>query len=347
MTVWLIRAGKAGERDSWCLENRYAAGGWREVADLTDATTRADVRRLVEKAFPTQSAAFHANHTGQLHALRNRVAVGDIVVLPLKTTRHLAFGTVTRSYEYLADEPDPDRRHTVGIEWTQTEVPRSVVKQDLLYSLGAFLTVCEISRNDGAWRLEQVLKTGLDPGARRALAGNETGGEDVDPTDSSASEIDVVQVAADRIQIAIGEQFTGRRLEALVAAVLAAEGYVCDTSPPGPDGGVDIVAGRGPLGLDQPTVVQVKSQASPVGSEVVSQLLGARATLNATHALLVAWGGLTKPARAAVVAQRSHIRVWEADDLLARVLANYPRLDEATRADLPLKQVWVLAEESG
>ena len=350
MTAWLIRAGKTGERDQWCLENGYAGGGWREVGDLSQATTRETVRKVVEEAFPTSSSAFHANATGQLHALRNRVAVGDIVVLPLKTTRHVALGTVSHGYQYLASEPDPDRRHIVRVEWTRTDVPRSAIKQDLLYSLGAFLTICEISRNDGAWRLEQVLKTGQDPGARSGVITptTTTVGEEVDPTDSSTAEIDVVQVASDRIQVAIGERFAGHRLADLVKAVLTAEGYVCDKAPPGPDGGVDIVAGRGPLGLDPPTVVvQVKSQASPVGIEVVNQLLGACAALQATQALLVAWGGLTKPARQLAESQRLNLRVWEADDLLEKVLANYPRLDEKIRADLPLKQVWVLAEESG
>jgi restriction system protein len=307
------------------------------------------VRKQVEEAFPTSSPAFHANATGQLHALRNRVAVGDTVVLPLKTSKQLALGTVTRGYQYLAAEQEPDRRHIISVEWTLTAVPRSAVKQDLLYSLGAFLTICEISRNDGAWRLAQVLKTGQDPGARSGVTAPDTArGEAVDPTDISASAIDVVQIAADSIEIAIGERFSGHRLADLVEAVLKAEGYVCDKAPPGPDAGADIVAGRGPLGLDRPTVVvQVKSQASPVGIEVVNQLLGACAALQATQALLVAWGGLTKPAQQRAEAQRLNLRVWEADDLLVKVLANYPRLDEQIRAELPLKQVWVLAEESG
>lgn len=211
------------------------------------------------------------------------------------------------------------------------------------------MTICEISRNDGAWRLAQVLKTGQHPGARTGTTTPDTASRvEVDPTDSAATEIDVVQVAADRIQVAIGERFAGHRLADLVAAVLTAEGYVCDTSPPGPDGGIDIVHGPGPLGLDKPTVtVQVKSQTAPVGIEVVNQLLGACAALQATQALLVAWGGLTMPARQLAEAQRLNLRVWEADDLLGRVLANYPSLDEMIRTELPLKQVWVLAEESG
>ncbi|MDL9935442.1 restriction endonuclease [Gordonia sp. ABSL1-1] len=56
--------------------------------------------------------------------------------------------------------------------------------------------------------------------------------------------------------------------------MLESEGFRCDMSPPGPDGGIDISAGRGPLGLDSPTVlVQVKS-GGQVGAPVVSQLQG-------------------------------------------------------------------------
>lgn len=98
MTAWLIRAGRAGERDQWYLDNGFAGGGWREVGDLSEAATREAVRKVVEEAFPTSSSAFHANATGQLHALRNRVAVGDTVVLPLKTKRRVALGTVTHCY---------------------------------------------------------------------------------------------------------------------------------------------------------------------------------------------------------------------------------------------------------
>jgi restriction system protein len=54
-----------------------------------------------------------------------------------------------------------------------------------------------------------------------------------------------------------------------------------------------------------------------------------------------------RPARQLAEAQRLNLRLWEADDLLGRVLANYPSLDESIRTELPLKQVWVLAEESG
>ncbi|WP_369806787.1 restriction endonuclease [Amycolatopsis sp. KNN50.9b] len=62
--------------------------------------------------------------------------------------------------------------------------------------------------------------------------------------------------------------------------------------PGGPDGGIDIYAGRGPLLL-----AEVKSSEGPIGSQVVTQLHGVMGTHGADQGLLVAWGGLNREAR--------------------------------------------------
>ena len=90
----------------------------------------------------------------------------DLVVMPRKGTPEIALGTVTREYWYDEDDPDPNWRHVVSVDWKRTGVPRTEVKQDLLHSLGAQMTICAITRHDGAWRLQQLLETGRDPGAR-------------------------------------------------------------------------------------------------------------------------------------------------------------------------------------
>ncbi len=268
-----------------------------------------------------------------------------LVALPLKTTGQLALGRVVGGYEYLEQEADPDSRHIVRVNWRRPDTPRSAIHQDLLYSLGAFLTVCELSRNDAAWRLEQVLISGVDPGARPAKGSGPAALKEQDPSDQTAGAIDLVEAVGDRVRTFVGQKYAGHALARLVAAFLGAEDYRCEVSPEGPDAGVDIVAGCGPLGLDAPkVVVQVKSQASQVGVEVVSQLLGARARLQADQALLVAWGGLTRQARQQAEGQRFVLRVWDAEALLSALLAVYPRLPEEVRSEIPLKQMWVLVE---
>ena len=68
---------------------------------------------------------------------------------------------------------------------------------------------------------------------------------------------DVEQLARDQILAHLEKNFRGHELARLVDPVLQAEGYVTQFSPPGPDGGVDILAGRGSQGLDAPRISAV------------------------------------------------------------------------------------------
>jgi restriction system protein len=129
-----------------------------------------------------------------------------------------------------------------------------------------------------------------------------------------------------------------------VTAILEAEGFTCTMSPPGADGGIDIVAGRGLLGMDAPRlVVQVKS-GGQIGDPVVRDLSGVMHDQNADQGLLVAWGGLSKQARSTVQGQQFRMRVWTAEDVIDGVLRVYESLPEEIRSRIPLKRVWMLAE---
>ena len=66
----------------------------------------------------------------------------------------------------------------------------------------------------------------------------------------------------------------------------------------GERGGVDILAGKGVLGLEEPRIcVQVKATASSAGIDVINSLLGVVAGYGATYGLVVSLGGFTKDAR--------------------------------------------------
>ncbi len=80
--AWVIRSGKYGERDNWALRNNCSGGGWAEVPDLSNSTTREQVARVVADTYPGSSDALIANYTGQLWALRGRIQPGDLLVMP-------------------------------------------------------------------------------------------------------------------------------------------------------------------------------------------------------------------------------------------------------------------------
>lgn len=343
--AWVVRAGRNGEREAWALEQGVTGGGYAEVPDLSAITDAKDVRAAIEQARPNASVASISNLLGGLWALRERMRTGDLVVMPMKSTGTIAIGTVAGPYEYRVD-PDEDRRHTRPVHWARADVPRTAIRQDLLYTLNGARTIFECTRNDAAWRLGRVLETGADPGARTGPPNTVTGYEDADLGDPAPA-WDLERIGRDAITQAVSERFKGHRLAELVAAILEARAFRCDVSPLGPDRGVDVYASCGPLGLDPPRIVaQVKSDASPVGAPVVQQLQGAMAAHGADQALLVAWGGVTRQARQVLESQQFRIRVWDADDLVDELCHSYARLPEELRAELPLQQVWTVVPEA-
>ena len=344
-SAWVIRSGRYGERDDWAIANGFSGGGWKEVPDLTPFTTREDVEQVIADTFGTDSPGLVASYTGQMWALRHRIQVGDLMILPMKTTRELAIGRVTSGYQYLADEDDPNCRHVVAVEW-QRRVARTVVKQDLLYTLGSAISIFSPSRNNAVARLDHLLAHGEDPGSVAVTPKDGPGKSHAEDSavDDPESKPNVAEVAADQISARIGEEFAGHAFAHLVAVLLEAEGFEVDEAPPGADGGIDITAGRGLLGLESPKlIVQVKT--GQIGSEVVAQLNGLVSTHGADYGLLATWTGLSKPARDAVKQQRFRVKVWDASDVIAAVQRNYDRLPEDVRARIPMERVWMLRED--
>ena len=354
MSVWVIRAGASGENEDWNLATGRAGVGFPEVGDLTDCATRDDIRALVDAAYPAAPKGRKANFTGQLWALRNTIHNGDLIIMPLKRSGQLVLGTCTSGYNYDADEPDKERRHHIKVDWSQEHISRAVLKDDLVNTLNSALTLFSPSRNHAEQRLRAIKDTGRDPGTAGITAPPPT------PTSPAASAGEpvadaeildpvpgpTVEALRDRIRSHIVENFTGHKLTGLVAEILTTRGYVCEVSPPGPDGGVDILAGTGPLGLDSPTVVvEVKSEPTAIGAPVVRGLQGAISTHQADQGLLVAWGGVSRQAQREFTHQRTHIRIWTAEDILDQLFDVYEQLSDELKNKLPLQRTWILEED--
>jgi len=344
MQAWLVRAGRFGEREQFALDQGCAIVGWNEMDDLSAATSRDEMSKMLRETYPDASHKKLANNAAQLWAFTTRIQNGDPVILPLKATSAIALGKVTGPYKFEASNPD-GARHTRPVDWVRTDVPRSAIGQDLLYSLGAFMTVCEIKRNNAVDRFNALLTEGHGPGGVSVTIPTPTGDGD-DEIDIEKVPVDVQQYATDQMRAFIAEKFTGHGLARLVEAILKAQGFATFRSPPGADGGLDILAGAGPLGMDPPRLcVQVKSGDSPVDVKVIRELQGVRGKVKADQGLLVAWGGLTKSADAEAKAEFFGLRVWTADDVIEQITSLYDRLPDDLVADLPLKRIWTVVLE--
>ena len=165
-TVWLIRAGRDGDRFDYNVEHGLACLGWDDIPDLRGFSSRQELQDAMRPHYPDRGEGTISSHTSQLWRMRTDVRQGDLVVMPRKGAPQIALGSVTREYWYDTAADVGWGRHVVSVDWKRTDVPRSALRQDLVGSLSAQMTICSITRNDASWRIQQLLAAGHDPGPR-------------------------------------------------------------------------------------------------------------------------------------------------------------------------------------
>jgi restriction system protein len=132
----------------------------------------------------------------------------------------------------------------------------------------------------------------------------------------------------------------------IVASLLRAMGYhIAWVSPPGKDGGIDVLAWSDPLGARPPRIkVQVKRQASKVsvdGLRSFMALLG-----DDDIGLFVCTGGFTKDAADDARSQpRRKITLLDLESLFDLWVEFYSKLDEDGKGRLPLRPIYFLAPQ--
>jgi restriction system protein len=161
--AWLVRAGRRGEQEDMVLETGQVAVGWPSVGDLSRCRTRDDVLEVLLESTPEATDRTLANHATQLWAFVGKMQTGDLVVLPLKRQRAVAIGSITGCYRYAVTNV-PEARHARPVTWLRADLRRAQIGSDLLSSLGAYTTVCEIRRNGAVDRFFTLAEFGLDPG---------------------------------------------------------------------------------------------------------------------------------------------------------------------------------------
>jgi restriction system protein len=334
----MVRAGKIGESEEFALENDVAVIGWDELPDLSSVQSREGIKALLAPTphYVDSKPQRLAKDTGQVWAFKESIHVGDLIVLPLKTRYAIAIGKAVGPYTYRGGNPS-GAKHTRPVEWLRKDVPRSSFQQDVLYSLGAYTTVCQIQRNQAENRIRAVSRGEQDPGL---------GPQPEISTDEQQVPQDLEEFAADQIRSRIATRFCGHEFARLIGALLDAQGYQTHVSSPGPDGGVDIIAGREPMGFGLPRLcVQVKSNDQPVGVDVLHQLQGAMGNFGADQGLLVSWSGFKQTVRNEARQHFFKVRLWDAGDIVRTLIEQYDGLPKDIQAELPLKRIWIIVPE--
>ncbi|MDP9107246.1 MAG: restriction endonuclease [Candidatus Eremiobacteraeota bacterium] len=344
MKAWTVRAGSDGENEDLDLNDGIVAIGWSETGDLT-GVSREKLRTILEEKHPDASAKRIINWTGQVWSFISAIEVDDLAVLPLKRRAAIALGRFTSNYTYRPEYMKFDAVHTRHVKWLKTDLPRTAFPQDLLDTLGSFLTVFRAERNNAASRLE-ALANGLPlPPSLGSVPTSHP--PPVNPAEAVDAFPDLERRGRDLIVSMIDQQFKAHDLERLVEAILVADGFHVNRTRAGADGGVDLLAGRGELGFDAPRVcVQVKSGKSAEDVKSVRELQGALKNFGADQGLFISWGGYTNTVYAEARRSFFQIRLWTADHLVDALLRVYDRLSAEMRAEIPLKRIWAPAIDS-
>lgn len=341
MAVWLIRAGAHGEYELKFIQENRVYVTW-DVLDVNvgKLSDRSELVEVMTERYSDAKAKTISNWVSQVWRFAHEIQKGDLVILPLKSQRAIQIGEVTGDYKFEADGPSP-YFHYRTVSWIGEAVPRANFGQDLLNSFGAFLTICQVTRNNAETRLAVMRKNGWKAETITAVTKKAAM-----PEDEPGTDIDIEESAGDQIAQLISARFRGHNLTRLVEAILHAQGYTTYRSAEGADGGADILAGAGPLGFGSPRLcVEVKSEDSPIDRPTVDKLLGAVTKFGAQEGLFVSWGGFRANVRKELAASFFRVRLWSQKELLEALFANYDQLDEELKAELPLKRIWTVATQ--
>lgn len=342
MSFWGVRAGSHGEMEEFALSNNVVIIGYGEYGDVNLFSSIETLKDQLGKIRPKETSRTLSIWSGQIWSFVHNIKIGDLVALPRKGTGQIAFGEVIGPYRFDASAVEGAQQQR-PVKWLDVSFARTRLDEDILNSLGSLLTVFRVKAHDAEHRVRQALagKTVTAPTQVSSLSVETS----VDPDALGVDDLE--RKARDRINEFIRRKFTDHRLEELVEAVLQAQGFFTDRTPPGPDGGVDILAARGPLGIEAPRIaVQVKSSSTPSDVAQVRALKGVLDDFGADFGLFVSWSGFRGIATTDSRRDFFQMRLWNAEVLLDEILANYDKLPSDIQAELPLKRVWMLAEEN-
>jgi len=194
-----------------------------------------------------------------------------------------------------------------------------------LYSLGAISTIFKPS---GQEYLEALMQ---------GTPVRDTPSHDEDGGDSGDDLFADIQSRSEELIRSKLSELDGYEMQDLVASILRAMGYHTKVSLPGADGGVDIIASRDPLGVEQPAKVQVKARpTTKAGASDVRELAGVLG--QGEKGIFVSSGGFTKEAM--VDSATSRVVLIDGERLQSLLVDYYNRLDQDSKSLVPLRRLY-------
>ncbi len=330
--VWISKARRTGFTHEF-FEKGYITLGWPKLPDLSKLKTKDELTKIYDLIYPSEKLMQRSIRVGQIWKFFHEVEIGDIIIFPEKETSTVQVGKITGDYEFSHEHEI--MKHNRNVKWIKV-FPRSAFDSDLLYSFGSLLTFARCRKDKAFERIVEMLEEKPVRVARML--------SDFDDEDAIA---DLETNATNRIIKFIEQNFSGHPLTDIINEILIAKGYVTRVSPPGADGGVDILAGPSPFGLGNPKiVVQVKSSLQTEDVRIIREMKGVMQDFKADYGIIAVWGGLTNSARKDAQQSFFNIRWWDQVAIVSEIMKNYEKFSDEMKLKLPLKQIWALVEET-
>ena len=227
-----------------------------------------------------------------------------------------------------------------GGSWTLTDEGRQAL------NLPAGELIREARRRYSKWR--KLQDSGETDGSERDENAQETVDTEIDESEAAihAALEQAKEQARQGIEQALWD-LGPYDFQNFCEMLLQAMGYhVVFNAPPGPDGGVDLIAYQDPLGIKTPRLkIQVKHHKSKMSVKEVRELQGILRRSD-EMGLLIASGGFTSEAEREARQSHVHLELMELDRLISLWEQHYDRVSEEGKAMLPLVKVSFLAASS-
>lgn len=323
-TLWGIHGGRYGDADTLFLKSKCIALGWDEMPDLSTLGADRDAfKAKVQEIYPEKKPGAIPNNAGQLFRFVHEVEAGDLVIYPSKHDREIHLGEIEGPYSHV-EKGTGNYPHRRKVKWLKS-FPRTKFSQGALYEVGSAMSFFQVKNY-----ADEFLA---------ALSGQDiTKPVDEDESVSIIAD-EIEETTQDFVLKALAQELKGHPFEEFVAHLLQKMGYKTRGVPPGPDGGVDIIASKDELGFEPPIIkVQVKSKEGSVGNPEVSSLYGNVAQNE--YGLFISLGNFTSQART-FARNKSNLRLIDGPNLVRLVLNHYEAFDGRYKGLLPLKRVYV------
>ena len=323
--MWGIHAGKTGHADMLFKGKKVVALGWDGTPDLSSLPNDRDAFKTVyRQAFPDAGEGNVTASASQLYRFVHEIKVGDLVAYPSKIDKQVHLGRVTGPYSFASSAPG-GYCHQRSVTWLKS-APRTRYSQGALYELGSALSFFQVKNY-----LEE----------HQALLTDETPVVEPASKDETVALVvsEIRQSTRDFVLKKLTRELKGHPFTHFVAHLLETMGYHTRIAPPGPDGGIDVVASRDELGFEPPIIkVQVKAGEGSVGNATVASLYGNIG--NGEFGLFVTLGTFTKAALA-FARDKGNLRLIDSEELIDLALERYDQLDAKYKGLLPMQRVFI------